>query len=71
MTDRLHSLTVVLDHNCRDDDAESLILAIMQFRGVCGVKGNVADSESYMAETRAKMELRKALFKVLETDEGG
>jgi len=68
MTDRLHSLTVVLDQNYRNDDAEALILAIMQFRGVCSVKGNVADSESYMAETRAKSELRKALFKVLDSD---
>lgn len=68
MTDRLHSLTVVLDNNYRDDDAESLILAIMQLRGVCAVKGDVADSESYMAEARAKTNLRKALFKLLETD---
>ena len=68
MTDRLHTLTVVLDHNYRDDDAESLIQAIMHFEGVCAVKGNVADPESYMAESRAKMSLRKALFKVLADD---
>ena len=68
MTDRLHSVTVVLDHDYRDDDAEALILAIMQFRGVIGVKGNVADSESYMAATRAKSELRKALFRALDSD---
>lgn len=69
MTDRLHSLTVVLEHNYRDDDTEALILAIMQFQGVCAVKGNVADPESYMAESRAKMSLRKALFKVLADEE--
>ena len=66
MTDRLNSLTVVLDHDYRDDDAESLILAIMQFRGVLAVKGNVADIASHTAEIRVKTELRKALFKLLE-----
>ncbi len=66
MTDRLNSLTVVLDHDYRDDDAESLILAIMQFRGVLSVKGNVADIVSHTAEMRVKTELRSALFKLLE-----
>ena len=67
MTDRLNSLTVVLDHDYRDDDAESLILAIMQFRGVLSVKGNVADIVSHTAEMRVKTELRTALFKLLES----
>jgi len=66
MTDKLNALTVVLDHDYRDDDVESLILAIMRFRGVLSVKGNVADIVSHTAEVRAKTELRTALLKSLE-----
>ena len=66
MTDRINALTVVLDHDYRDDDIESLILAIMQFQGVISVKGNVADIVSHTAEMRVKTELRTALFKLLE-----
>lgn len=32
MTDRFHSLTVVLEGNIREDDAESLINAILHLR---------------------------------------
>lgn len=33
MTDRFHTLTVVLEHDMRDDDAQALISAIGQLRG--------------------------------------
>lgn len=66
MTDRYHSLTVVLEKNLRsDDDAEILIAAIQQLKGVLSVKGHVADLDSVMAEERAKNELGKKLFNVI------
>lgn len=34
MTDRYHTLTVVLERDMRDDDAAALIAAIGQLRGV-------------------------------------
>ena len=40
MTDRLNALTVSLDRDIRDDDAEVIINAIKAIRGVNGVTGN-------------------------------
>jgi hypothetical protein len=42
MTDRFHSLTVVLEKDMRDDDAKSLQEAISHLRGVCMVTGNTS-----------------------------
>ena len=65
MTDRYNTLTVVLEKDMRDDDAEALLAAIRQLRGVLGVSGNVADASAYMAEERAKRELGDKLWQVL------
>lgn len=62
MTDRFNSLTVVLEKDMRDDDAESLLSAIMMLKGVIGVEGNVASSESYIAEVRARSGLKNKLY---------
>ena len=56
MTDRIHSLTVVLEHNIRDDDIEPLIKAIKMIRWVNEVVPIVADGAAYMAESRAQTE---------------
>lgn len=68
MTDRFNTLTVVLERDMRDDDAESLLQAISHFRGVLHVSGNVSDPESYMAEERARRDLGKKLFDVVYPD---
>jgi hypothetical protein len=65
MTDRYHSLTVVLEHDIRDDDAQPLIEAIKMMKGVLGVAGEVSDSGNYVAEMRVKSELSKKLWEVL------
>jgi hypothetical protein len=65
MTDRVHSLTVVLDSNYRDDDVQGLIDAIQQFRGVVSVGKNVSDPTSYMAEQRARTALQDRVREVL------
>lgn len=65
MTDRYHSLVVVLDENTRNDDAQALISAIRQLRGVISVKGNVVDSETYMAEERARQKLLTKILSIL------
>jgi hypothetical protein len=65
MTDRFHSLTVVLEADIRDDDAAPLMNAIRQLRGVLSVAGNVADFQTHMAEERARNELRSALLDVV------
>ena len=67
MTDRYHSLTVVLEADTRDDDCAPLIAAISQLRGVASVHGVVADVESLMAEERARIDLTRKLIDVLHT----
>lgn len=66
MTDRFYSLTVVLEKDTRDDDAEKLIKAISLLRGVVKVKGNVASPQTWFAEERAKHDLAMKLMDVLK-----
>lgn len=65
MTDRFHSLTVVLEKDIRSDDAESLMQAIKHMRGVISVSGNVADFVHHMAQERARHELGQKLWEIL------
>ncbi len=65
MTDRFSSLTVVLEHDIREDDASALIQAIQLLRGVLTVEGNVVDVTSIVAEQRARHELREQLLAVV------
>ena len=62
MTDRFNTLTVVLEKDTRDDDAESLLQAIRHMRGVLSVSGNVAEPTHYMAEERARSDLRAKIW---------
>ena len=68
MTDRFNSLTVVLEHDVRDDDAEALLSAIRQLRGVLSVSGNVSDLTAHVAQLRAQQELSKKLWSVLHPE---
>ena len=65
MTDRIHSLTIVLDKNYRDDDVESIVNAIKMIRGVLSVSLYVSNLDSHMAEERAKHELGQKLMKII------
>lgn len=65
MTDRFHTLTVVLEHDIREDDAQALISAIGQLRGVLSVTGVVADLDSHMARERVRHELSQKLLDVV------
>jgi len=68
MTDRVHSLTVVLEKDIRVDDVEPLIQAIAQMRGVLTVSGIVSNADSWMAERRARSMLTRKLFDVLREE---
>ena len=68
MTDRYNTLTVVLERDIREDDAECLLSAVRQLKGVLSVKGNVADTDSYLAEERVRYETRRKLIKLIEGD---
>ena len=65
MTDRYNALTVVLEKDIRDDDAEALLAAIRQLRGVLSVSGNVADMGDHIAQERARRDLGEKLWRVL------
>jgi nitrate reductase NapAB chaperone NapD len=65
MTDQFNTLIVVLEKDMRDDEAELLMKAIQQLRGVISVKGNVSDLTSHAAEERAKFDLGQKLLEVI------
>lgn len=70
MTNRIHGLLVVLDTDLREDDAESLVTALRQLRGVCAVQPLVVDPGTHAARTRARIELTQKLWDVLKDDLG-
>jgi hypothetical protein len=65
MTDRYNAFIVVLEHDLRDDDAESTIEAIKHIRGVLSVKPRVANMGELIAEERIRHELGQKLWHVL------
>lgn len=65
MTNRLMSLTVVLERDLREDDAEPILEAIRLLKGVVSVEGNVADHTHYAAYRQARVELEAKLWKAL------
>jgi len=65
MTDRFSGLLVVLDHDMRDDDAQPIVDAIKQLRGVVDVRGHVGGIEGAIAESRARRVLEDKLYEVL------
>jgi hypothetical protein len=65
MTDRVHSLTVVLEHDYRDDDVEVIVSAIHQIRGVLRVDTHVTEISDHMAESRAIEHWRRKLVDLL------
>jgi hypothetical protein len=64
MTDRIHALVVVLDHDIRSDDIEPVIAAIKMIRCVADVKMEVADLETYAARARVREDLRDRMWKI-------
>lgn len=68
MTDRFSTLTVVLDRDIREDDAEFIINAIRMIKGVADVSGNVSDLSEYLAMTRLKKELQSKINQFFDAD---
>lgn len=62
MTDRFNGLLVVLDRDIREDDAQPLIDALMQMKGVVSVSGNVSDLDNYISEQRIKRKMLDKIF---------
>ena len=64
MTDRIHALTVTLEHDKRDDDCEELIKAIRMMRGVIDVQAHVSDMELHTAEMRAQGQVSETFYRL-------
>lgn len=66
MTDRLNAIIVVLDRDIREDDAEPILEAIRQLRGVASVTGNVSDFNTHIAKEIAKNEIKTQIYSLLK-----
>lgn len=65
MTDRFDSLTVVLERDIREDDAECTINAVSMIKGVISVTPHVSDPESHIAYMRVRRELSEKMWRVI------
>lgn len=65
MTNRYSTLTVALEQDIREDDAQALIQAIKMLRGVADVAGNVSDASQWLAETRVRRDLGDKVLAVV------
>lgn len=68
MSDRFNALTVVLDRDIRDADAEPLLNAIRMLKGVQSVTPRVADLGDHLAKERARREIEERLWKALRDE---
>jgi hypothetical protein len=67
MTDRIATLTVVLDREYREDDVQLIVDAIQMTKGVFKVElGPVADMNHYMAKEQVVYAIRRKLLEVLD-----
>lgn len=67
MTDRVATLTVVLDREYRTDDVQMIVDAVKMVKGVQTVElGPVADMNHYMAKEQVVWAIRKKLLEVLD-----
>lgn len=65
MTDKYFALTVLLDQNIREDDAQPIIHAIQMIKHVQKVEPHVSDVDIWAATERARRELGQKLWEVL------
>lgn len=68
MSDRINTITVVLEKDIRDDDCEHVLHAIRMIKGVLRVKANVASPQDYMAMERARSQLEGKIFALFHPD---
>ena len=66
MTDRIKGLTITLQPNIREDDAQYIINAIQMIKGVIDVDTHVADVDHHMAVANARMEMEKDILACLQ-----
>ncbi len=65
MTTRYKAVLVTLDHDMRDDDAESVLTALRMVKGVIDVAPVPANPDDYTIRMRLFTEFRQALVDAL------
>lgn len=70
MSETLKGLHVAFENPIREDDAQAIINAILQLRGVADVTTAIDDSADWMNRSMIRLEMRKELFEVLKPREG-
>lgn len=65
MSNRYHSLTIVLEEDMKDEDAEGLMDALLHLKGVVGVEPNISDPNTVTAVVRARYELGMKLLDIV------
>jgi hypothetical protein len=70
MTDRIRQITVTLDRDYRDDDAEAALTAIRMIRGVADASpialGNGSDQARWTVRIELRQKLVQAVLDVLD-----
>ena len=66
MTDRHSGYVVTLASDIREDDAEAIITALGQIRGVISVTPVVADVQTAVASQRAKIKWSQKLYELAD-----
>jgi hypothetical protein len=66
VTARIRGFYVALEADIRIDDAEPLMEAVRQLRGVAAVEPDVRDTSDFVARERVRRELMDKIFAVLK-----
>lgn len=69
MTNAINSITIVLEHNMREDDAQALLNAVQMLKGVITARANVSGLTDYIAQARARYEYGCKLMGVIYPDQ--
>jgi hypothetical protein len=64
MTDRYYAITVALESDIREDDEEALLNAIKMLKGVLSVEPHIGHPDIWVAEERARHELKMKIFEL-------
>ena len=65
LNDQYYALTVLLEEPIKDEDAEALINAIRQLRGVMDVQPLIADPMAVWAKESARRDLIRQMMNIL------
>jgi hypothetical protein len=69
MTDRIKGFTVTLEKDMRDDDADSISIALKSIRGVASVTPSIMKAEDIMNRQQVRHEIWEKIIKIFKEEE--